>query len=94
MGLDVEKAGEPSVVKFTITPSSWLVRMFLPSLTFFYGQDRRLMRYEGYSNFVPPDSGSQQVVVEFAYYETAAPLQRPLAAWLPAPTTVTAVSGK
>jgi hypothetical protein len=94
MHLDVEQGDDPGAIKFSITPSSWLVRMFLPSLTFFYGQDRQLLRYEGYSNFVPADSESQQVVVEFAYYETDEPLPRPRAAWLPAPTGIEIVSGK
>lgn len=94
MRLTVEKGIEPGVVKLSVTPTSWLVRLFLPRLTFFYSEDRQLLRYEGYSNFVPSDSDSQQVVVEFAYYETASPLQRPHAAWLPAPAVVPAMSGK
>jgi hypothetical protein len=94
MRLNVEESDESGLVKFSITPSSWLVRMFLPSLSFFYDQRRSLQRYEGYSNFVPPDSDSQQVVVEFTYYETASPLRRPRAAWLLAPLAVPALSGK
>jgi hypothetical protein len=94
MRLDVEAGNDLGSVNFNLTPSSWLVRMFLPSLTFFYSQDRQLLRYEGYSNFASPDSDSQQVVVDFAYYETAGPLLRPRAEWLPASVGFEAVSDK
>jgi hypothetical protein len=40
------------------------------------------MRYDGYSNLLPKEGGSKQVVIDFEHYETDTALDAPRQAWL------------
>ena len=74
---------DDSGASFKVEPANWLVRLLLPEIQLSYDAERRLTRYEGFSNLKPTSGQSRTVVIEFSHYQLDNDLEEPLPQWLP-----------
>jgi len=68
---------------FTVTPSNWVIRLLLPSISLRYDASRQLTRYQGFSN-LKRSGESRNVEISFEHYQLDTSLSMPLVEWLPA----------
>ena len=68
--------------RFTIRPNNWLIRSILPKIHLEYDDQRRLSRYQGFSNFSPSSGESMTVNIEFTHFELDQELDRPPMEWI------------
>ena len=66
----------------SITPKNWLIRQLLPEIRLKYDDQRRLSRYEGFSNFSSGKGESKTVAITFRHFESDARLEMPLSDWI------------
>lgn len=69
-------------VDFRVSANNFFLGLFFPPIELTYSRDRKLMRYAGFSN-VTIARDQRDVVITFDHYKTDAPLDTPLADWLP-----------
>ncbi len=83
LGMKLKYLGsESDLARFSIEPTSWVVRLLVPGIDLYYDDSGQLVRYQGFSNLKPPAGESREVLIDFRHYESEQSLETPLAEWL------------
>ncbi len=75
-------AGLEGKTGFVVEPKNWLVRQLVPEIRLQYNGQKRLARYEGFSNIAPTAGQSRTVAITFQHYSLDKRLEQPLSDWL------------
>ena len=67
---------------FIVEPKNWLIRQLVPEIRLHYNGQKRLSRYEGFSNIAPAKGEKRGVSITFQHYSLDRHLDQPLTDWL------------